>query len=677
MCGGGGGGGGGGYGPTGQLPELSAEQINSAVSLPPGFTAKPIMGEPGTDAPPSYVILDEQGEVYSSSPDFGQFLSSANDINSFAGAANSIYNPETNSFVNSTTGQNLTLEGLSAAPQLSKSGVIGGREVGIAGPGDDIPGITELAYGLAAEGIELPEQMLAGFNADQRQAFELARAGIGSYKPFLGRAEGLTEEGVGSLQQALSATQDLAGQVPGQVSGGQAALDQAAADAMRFTEQGVQDARRAADASYLAGEQGRALAADVTGRARGLSDPLERRLEDATTGAEGIAQLGMSKTDIASERARTSTATAQQALQDAAELGKLAALQGITQLEGTGTKFTPDQTQAFMNQYEDAAVQQALADIARQGEIQQQNVAFQAEQAGAFGGGRQAVAEQELARNVLEQQGRTAAQMRAAGFESASDRAQQAFEQSQARQQNVAQLTGQLGQAGVGASAQAAQAAGQLGLSAEELAQRGALQGAQLGMSAEQFAAANAQSIAQTGLNIEQLAAQTGMDAQRLAGQMAGQAGQLGISAGQLGIQGSQAAGNLGLQSANLGLSGIQAGLGAQQQAAGIGQGIAGLGQQMAGLGQLGQSMNLQDINTMSTIGQQQQAQEQAELDTAYQNQYQQAMQPYQQLAFLSDITTGAPSGQMTSGTQPGPSIGSQLMGAGLGIYGLSQAGIV
>jgi hypothetical protein len=96
----------------------------------------------------------------------------------------------------------------------------------------------------------------------------------------------------------------------------------------------------------------------------------------------------------------------------------------------------------------------------------------------------------------------------------------------------------------------------------------------------------------------------------------------------------------------------------------------------MAGLGQLDQQMNLQDINTLSTIGQQQQAQEQAALDTAYQNQYQQAMQPYQQLAFLSDITTGAPSGQMTSGTQPGPSIGSQLMGAGLGIYGLSQSGM-
>ena len=78
----------------------------------------------------------------------------------------------------------------------------------------------------------------------------------------------------------------------------------------------------------------------------------------------------------------------------------------------------------------------------------------------------------------------------------------------------------------------------------------------------------------------------------------------------------------------------------------------------------------------MSTIGQQQQAQGQAGLDTAYQNQYQQGMQPYQQLAYLSDITTGAPSGQMTSSTQPGPSVGSQIMGAGMGIYGLSQSGM-
>ena len=72
-----------------------------------------------------------------------------------------------------------------------------------------------------------------------------------------------------------------------------------------------------------------------------------------------------------------------------------------------------------MNQYEDAAVQQALRDIQRAGDIQQQGVAAQAVGAGAFGGSRQAVAEQELQRNILEQQGRTAAGMRQQGFESA------------------------------------------------------------------------------------------------------------------------------------------------------------------------------------------------------------------------------------------------------------------
>jgi hypothetical protein len=262
----------------------------------------------------------------------------------------------------------------------------------------------------------------------------------------------------------------------------------------------------------------------------------------------------------------------------------------------------------FMSPFEEAAVQQAMADISRQGQLAQQQVRGQAVQAGAFGGSRQAVAEQELQRNILEQQARTAAQLRAAGFEAAANRALQA-----------AQATGQLGQIGSGAAAGAAEAGGRLGLSAEQLAQASALQG------------------------------------------------------GQLGLTGAQAAGNLGLQSSQLGLSGIQAGLGAQQQAAGLGQGIAGLGQQFVGLGQAGQQMNLQDVNMMLTTGMQQQRQQQAMLDAERANQMQTAMQPFQQLAFASDIITGAPSGQTSITTQPGPSIGSQLLGAGLTIPAIYQ----
>lgn len=655
--------------PPVETGRVTQEQINAAIQLPPGFKARPVPLMAGG----GYQIVDADGDVYQSAETFGGLVAAANELDTlFTG--NTLYDPGANQFIDRTTGQPITASEVQSQPRFQERGVVGGRRIGVPGPEEDVPGITELAYGLMAEGIDLPEQQLAGFVADQERAFELARQGIGAYQPYLDEATGLTRSGVGAMEQARQASIDLAGQIPGEIRPGQAALRQAAADAMRFTEQGVQDARRAADASYLAGEQARELAADVTGRARALQAPLESQLAEVTQGARGIAGRGVTGADVAAERARMSTAEAQQSLQEAAQLGRLTAMQGIAQLAGTGTMFSPQQAEAFMNQYENAAVDQAMRDIARQGALQQQEVAARAIQAGAFGGSRQAVAEAELARNILEQQGRTAAQMRAAGAESAAQRAQQAFEQAQARQQNVAQLTGQLGQIGVGASAQAAQAAGQLGLSAEELAQRGALQGAQLGLSAEQMAAANAQAIAQTGLNIEQLAATTGMNAQQLAGQMAGQAGQLGLAAGQLGVQGAQAAGNLGLQSSQLGLSGIQAGLGAQQQAAGIGTGIAGLGQQMANLGQLGQQLNLQDVNMMLGIGGQQQRQQQAALDVAYQNQYQQAMQPYQQLAFASDIITGAPSGQASTMSYPGPSVGSQLLGLGIGAYGLSQA---
>ena len=701
MCGGGGG------APQEQveMPEVTQDQINQAISLPDGFKAEPVPINQGG----GYRIVEPGGAVYQQATNFGELVAGANQLNTIAGSGDAMFDPESNQFISNRSGQAITMDTIRNQPMFQEQGMVGGRRVAVPGAGENVPGITELAYGLMAEGLELPEQRLAGFAPDQQTAFDIARSGVGSYKPFLDRATGLTQEGVASLQQSLGATRDLAGQIPGQVSTGRAALtraagrvedfagqgagalQQSAADAMRFTEQGVQDAREAADRSYLAGEQARALAADVTGRARSLQAPLEGSLGQTTDATRGIAATGMSGADLASARARGSTAEAQQALQEASRLGQATALQGITQLAGTGTQFSPTQADAFMSEYEDAAVQQALADIARQGELQEQQIGAQAVQSGAFGGSRQAVAEQELARNILEQQGRTAAQMRAAGYESAAQRAQQAFEQSQSRQQNVAQLTGQLGQIGTQSAAGAAEAAGRLGLSAEELAQRSALQGAQLGMSAEQFAAANAQAIAQTGLNIEQLAAQTGMNAQQLAGQMAGQAGQLGISAGQLGIQGSQAAGamgaqgaqmqmqgaesagNLGLQSSQLGLSGIQAGLGAQQQAAGLGQGIAGLGQQMVGLGQAGQQMNLQDVNTMLTTGGAQQRQAQAALDTAYQNQYQRAMQPYQQLAFASDIITGAPSGQASTMSQPGPSIGSQVLGIGMAAPAIYQ----
>lgn len=181
--------------------------------------------------------------------------------------------------------------------------------------------------------------------------------------------------------------------------------------------------------------------------------------------------------------------------------------QGIGSLQGTGAAFDPTQAAAFMSPYEDMAVQQAMEDIARQGRIAQQGVRAQAVGAGAFGGSRTAIAEQELQRNVLDQQGRTAAQMRAAGFDAAANRAQQAFEQQMARQQQMGALTGQLGQ-GIGSIA------GQIGALGGQLGQLG-IQQAGIGELQTNLGSQDVQNLITTGA-VERGVAQSTADAQRL-----------------------------------------------------------------------------------------------------------------------------------------------------------------
>ena len=110
--------------------------------------------------------------------------------------------------------------------------------------------------------------------------------------------------------------------------------------------------------------------------------------------------------------------------------------------------FTPTSYQDFMDPYTEDVIATTQADIARQGAIQQNQLGAGAVGAGAFGGSRQGIAQGEIARNVMDQQARTGAQLRSQGFAQAQQSAQQAAQQ-QLRQ---AQLGGQLGvsQAGLG-----------------------------------------------------------------------------------------------------------------------------------------------------------------------------------------------------------------------------------
>ena len=167
----------------------------------------------------------------------------------------------------------------------------------------------------------------------------------------------------------------------------------------------------------------------------------------------------------------------------------------------------------FFNPFEDQVVQQALADVQRASDIAGQQDAAQAVSAGAFGGSRQAIMEAERARNLMDQQGQLAGQLRQAGFGQAMTQAQKAFEDAQARQLQKAQISGQLG----------AQY-GQLGLAGQEAAAKLGLAGADL------------------------------------TGQMAQAAGNIGSQGAQLGLTGAGQLQNLGKTFGALGES--QAGLG-------------------------------------------------------------------------------------------------------------------
>lgn len=134
----------------------------------------------------------------------------------------------------------------------------------------------------------------------------------------------------------------------------------------------------------------------------------------------------------------------------AIEQGIGTTLSGAPLLQQTLGAYDPQSYQSFMDPYTEEVIAQTQADIARQGEIQRRGVGAQAVGAGAFGGSRQGIAEQELARNIMDQQARTGAQLRSQGFQQAQQQAQNAFQNQMARQQSAAQLFGALGQ-GVGA----------------------------------------------------------------------------------------------------------------------------------------------------------------------------------------------------------------------------------
>ena len=135
---------------------------------------------------------------------------------------------------------------------------------------------------------------------------------------------------------------------------------------------------------------------------------------------------------------------------------------------------SPGGVTQFFNPYEQQVVQQTMQDIAQEGAKAQQQLGAQGVASGAFGGSRFGVAQAELAGKTLEQQARSAGQLRQAGFDQAQQAAQRAAQLQaglgQAQQQLAGQDISQL--LGIGSLQQRQQQAGFDIARANQLAQQ-------------------------------------------------------------------------------------------------------------------------------------------------------------------------------------------------------------
>ena len=261
--------------------------------------------------------------------------------------------------------------------------------------------------------------------------------------------------------------------------------------------------------------------------------------------------------------------------------GGLGALQRAEQTAmGTTGMYDPSMAQNFFNPYEDQVVQQTLEDISRQSAQQDIGLRDRAVSAGAFGGSRGRITQEELAR----QTGRGAAEavsgIRSAGFGQAQQQAQQAFEQQRGAQQGLATM-----QAGVGGQqAQLGQALGGLG-------QLAAGMGGQFGQIGGGLAGLGQQSQQQLGnqVNLLNQLGQQGQATQQagLSRQFAG-AQQLSQEPLQRLLTGQQllAGSPMGGISGGTGTSAYQRGV--YQQPTALGQAVGAAGTIATGLGALG-----------------------------------------------------------------------------------------
>jgi hypothetical protein len=317
--------------------------------------------------------------------------------------------------------------------------------------------------------------------------------------------------------------------------------------------------------------------------------------------------------------------------------------------------FGSKQAQQYMSPYIQQALEPQRREAitnAKRGQIVQD---LGAARQGTYGGSRQLLAGLERERNLGQQLGDIEARGRQAAYESAQGQ----FERDRA--------------AGMTAGQQNLQAA----LQQQQLGTQTGLQAALANLSSAQQA------------NVQNQAAQLqtqGMNAeQAMRAALANQ--QAGLTVGQANLQSRLGTQQLGAQ------TGLQAALANQQQNLeaqrlgeqsrqfGAGQELSGLqaagqmGQTLGNLGQYQQQADLQRLQAQGTTAQEQRGLQQQYLDQDYADFLRQRDYDMERLGQFSNILRGVPVGLNTTQTTyaPPPSMGSQLLGGGLGALGLAR----
>jgi hypothetical protein len=146
-------------------------------------------------------------------------------------------------------------------------------------------------------------------------------------------------------------------------------------------------------------------------------------------------------------------------------------------------------------------------------------------------------------------------------------------------------------------------------------------------------------------------------------------------------LAGGQALGQAGMQFANLGqgiggLTAQQAGVDISKAGAlgSLGGQMGSLGTQYGALGQATQQLGAAETGLLMGLGGLERQNEQAQIDAIRSTQMQEAMAPYQQLGFVSDIYRGAPTTSMALTAQTAPSASPLQTAVGLGVGALSTA---